>query len=85
MKARWLRSRFELALSKIRICGEAGPEHAACWASRSDLRTLPADAALLAFYILPDGTAVADFSEAWPPQPPAYRANRWPLIRLHAR
>ena len=30
----------------------------------SDLRTLPADAALLAFYILPDGTAVADFSEA---------------------
>jgi len=30
----------------------------------SDLRTLPADAALLAFYLLPDGTAVADFSEA---------------------
>ena len=30
----------------------------------SDLRTLPADAALLAFYVLPDGTAVADFSEA---------------------
>jgi spore germination protein GerM len=30
----------------------------------SDLRTLPPDAALLAFYILPDGTAVADFSEA---------------------
>ena len=29
----------------------------------SDLRTLPPDAALLAFYLLPDGTAVADFSE----------------------
>jgi len=30
----------------------------------AELRTLPPDAALLAFYILPDGTAVADFSEA---------------------
>ena len=30
----------------------------------SDLRTLPPDAALLAFYLLPDGTGVADFSEA---------------------
>jgi hypothetical protein len=30
----------------------------------SDLRTLPADAALMAFYLLPDGTAIADFSEA---------------------
>jgi hypothetical protein len=29
-----------------------------------ETRTLPPDAALLAFYILPDGTAVADFSEA---------------------
>jgi Sporulation and spore germination len=29
-----------------------------------DARTLPSDAALLAFYLLPDGTAVADFSEA---------------------
>jgi hypothetical protein len=29
-----------------------------------ELRTLPPDAVLLAFYILPDGTAVADFSEA---------------------
>ena len=29
-----------------------------------DARTLPPDAALLAFYILPDGTGVADFSEA---------------------
>jgi hypothetical protein len=30
----------------------------------SDLRTLPPDAILLAFYLLPDGTGVADFSEA---------------------
>ena len=30
----------------------------------SELRTLPADAALLAFYLLADGTAIADFSEA---------------------
>lgn len=30
----------------------------------ADLRTLPADAALLEFYLLPDGTAIADFSEA---------------------
>jgi hypothetical protein len=30
----------------------------------TELRTLPTDAALLAFYILPDGTAIADFSEA---------------------
>jgi hypothetical protein len=28
------------------------------------LRTVPANASLLAFYILPDGTAVADFSDA---------------------
>jgi len=30
----------------------------------TELRTLPPDAVLLAFYLLPDGTAVADFSEA---------------------
>lgn len=29
-----------------------------------ELRTLPPDAVLLAFYMLPDGTAIADFSEA---------------------
>jgi Sporulation and spore germination len=29
-----------------------------------ELRTLPPDAALLALYLLPDGTAIADFSEA---------------------
>ena len=30
----------------------------------ADQRTLPADATLLDFYVLPDGTAVADFSDA---------------------
>ncbi len=30
----------------------------------TELRTLPGDAALLEFYLLPDGTGVADFSEA---------------------
>jgi spore germination protein GerM len=30
----------------------------------TELRTLPPDAALLAFYLLSDGTAIADFSEA---------------------
>jgi Sporulation and spore germination len=30
----------------------------------ADLRTLPPDAVLLAFYLLPNGTAIADFSEA---------------------
>ena len=30
----------------------------------AELRTLPPDALLLAFYLLPDGTGIADFSEA---------------------
>jgi hypothetical protein len=30
----------------------------------AELRTLPPDTVLLAFYLLPDGTAIADFSEA---------------------
>jgi hypothetical protein len=55
----------ELALSKDPVLRAkqvlntllAGPVDA-------DLRTLPPDAALLAFYVLPDGTGVADFSEA---------------------
>ncbi|MGB7283001.1 MAG: GerMN domain-containing protein [Candidatus Acidiferrum sp.] len=37
----------------------------------TDLRTLPPDAALLAFYLLPDGTAVADFSEALATETPS--------------
>lgn len=31
---------------------------------RPEVRTLPADAALLGFYLLDDGTAIADFSDA---------------------
>ena len=30
----------------------------------TELRTLPPDAVLLAFYLMPDGTAIVDFSEA---------------------
>ncbi|MGB8477049.1 MAG: GerMN domain-containing protein [Candidatus Acidiferrum sp.] len=37
----------------------------------ADLRTLPPDAALLAFYLLPDGTAIADFSEALATETPS--------------
>jgi len=37
----------------------------------SDLRTLPPDAVLLAFYLLPDGTAIADFSEALATETPS--------------
>jgi spore germination protein GerM len=35
------------------------------------LRTVPADAALLSFYILPDGTAIADFSEEFSAEMPS--------------
>ncbi len=34
-------------------------------------RTLPADANLLAFYVLPDGTAIADFSDALSSETPS--------------
>jgi spore germination protein GerM len=36
-----------------------------------DLRTLPADTALLGFYALPDGTAIADFSDALASETPS--------------
>jgi hypothetical protein len=36
-----------------------------------DVRTLPADATLLAFYIQPDGTAIADFSDALASETPS--------------
>lgn len=36
-----------------------------------DQRTLPADASLLAFYILPDGTAIADFSDTLASETPS--------------
>jgi hypothetical protein len=34
-------------------------------------RTIPADAVLLGFYILPDGTAIADFSDAFSSEMPS--------------
>jgi hypothetical protein len=36
-----------------------------------DRRTIPADAVLLGFYVLPDGTAVADFSDALSSETPS--------------
>jgi hypothetical protein len=36
-----------------------------------DERTLPADTTLLAFYMLPDGTAIADFSDALTSETPS--------------
>jgi hypothetical protein len=40
-------------------------------APTADQRTLPADAVVLGFYILPDGTAIADFSEALASETPS--------------
>jgi hypothetical protein len=37
----------------------------------NDQRTIPADATVLAFYILPDGTAIADFSDALASETPS--------------
>jgi Sporulation and spore germination len=37
----------------------------------ADQRTMPTDAVLLGFYILPDGTAIADFSEALASETPS--------------
>ncbi|MGA9568561.1 MAG: GerMN domain-containing protein [Candidatus Acidiferrales bacterium] len=40
-------------------------------APSDEQRTLPGDATLLGFYILPDGTAIADFSEALASETPS--------------
>ena len=40
-------------------------------APSEEQRTLPADATLLGFYILPDGTAIADFSDALASETPS--------------
>ncbi|HXJ15622.1 MAG TPA: GerMN domain-containing protein [Candidatus Polarisedimenticolia bacterium] len=37
----------------------------------SDQRTIPGDAVLLGFYVLPDGTAIADFSDALASETPS--------------
>ena len=41
-----------------------------------DQRTLPADTVLLGFYILPDGTAIADFSDALSTEMPSGNLER---------
>ena len=50
-----------------------------------ELRTLPPDAVLLAFYILPDGTAIADFSEALATSIPAGIASEQLAVDSMAR
>lgn len=48
-------------------------------------RTLPADAVLLQFYLLPDGTAIADFSEALEAETPSGILNEELAIDSIAR
>src|SRR5690349_9844088 len=50
-----------------------------------ELRTLPPDAVLLAFYILPDGTAIADFSEALATSTPSGIASEQVAVDSMAR
>src|SRR5690242_5155753 len=50
-----------------------------------ELRTLPPDAVLLAFYILPDGTAIADFSEALATSTPSGIASEQMAVDSMAR
>ena len=55
----------ELALSADPVQRAKQVLHTLVTAAPSpEQRTLPADAAVLGFYVLPDGTAVADFSDA---------------------
>lgn len=51
----------------------------------SELRTLPPDAVLLAFYLLPDGTAIADFSEALATSTPSGIASEQMAVDSVAR
>jgi len=51
----------------------------------AELRTLPPDAVLLAFYILPDGTAIADFSEALATSTPSGIASEEMAVDSMAR
>jgi len=50
-----------------------------------ELRTLPPDAVLLALYILPDGTAIADFSEALATSIPSGIASEQMAVNSMAR
>jgi hypothetical protein len=51
----------------------------------SELRTLPPEAALLEFYLLPDGTGIADFSEALATATPSGIASEQLAIESIAR
>jgi spore germination protein GerM len=51
----------------------------------AELRTLPPDAVLLAFYILADGTAIADFSEALATSTPSGIASEQMAVDSMAR
>lgn len=48
-------------------------------------RTLPAGATLLGFYILPDGTAVADFSDALASEMPSGILSEWMAVESIAK
>jgi len=50
-----------------------------------ELRTLPPDAVLLAFYLLPDGTGIADFSEALATSVPSGIASEQMAVESIAR
>jgi hypothetical protein len=51
----------------------------------TELRTLPPDAALLEFYLLPDGTGIADFSEALATSTPSGIASEQLAVESIAR
>jgi sporulation and spore germination protein len=51
----------------------------------AELRTLPPDALLLAFYLLPDGTGIADFSEALATSTPSGIASEQMAVDSIAR
>lgn len=51
----------------------------------AELRTLPPDANLLAFYLLPDGTGIADFSEALATSTPSGIASEQMAVDSIAR
>jgi hypothetical protein len=51
----------------------------------AELRTLPPDAALLEFYLLPDGTGIADFSEALATSTPSGIASERLAVESIAR
>jgi len=55
---------IELPLSADPVSDRNTSDRVDCGRSAPNQRTMPPDALLLAFYLQPDGTAVADFSDA---------------------